>query len=63
MRKPAIPPVPKRGEDRARFDQALRENIEILTARRVDAITPLEATATQAEQIAKINEVIARLQG
>ncbi len=62
-RKPAIPPVPKRGEDRARFDQAVRENIEILTARRADAITLLDpATATAEDCAHKINEILNRMQ-
>lgn len=40
--KPAIPGVPKAGDPRDRFDQAVKEILEILTARRVDKIPPLE---------------------
>lgn len=38
MKKPGIPPIPKPGEDRARFDAAIKEAIEILTARRAPVI-------------------------
>lgn len=62
-RKPAIPPTPKPGENRARFDQALRENVEILTARRSDPIELLNpATATAEDCAKKLNEIIERLQ-
>lgn len=63
MRKPAIPGTPKPGENRARFDQALRENIEILTARRSDAIALMDPSTATAEDCAKkINEILTRLQ-
>lgn len=62
-KKPAIPPVPKPGEDRARFDRAIKENIEIVTARRLARISLLDAsTATAADCAEKINEILARLQ-
>lgn len=62
-RKPAIPPTPKPGENRARFDQALRENVEIVTGRRSDPIALLDpATATAEDCASKINEILARLQ-
>lgn len=63
VRKPAIPPTPKPGDARSRFDQALRENIEILTARRAEPITLLDpATATAEDCAKKINEILQRLQ-
>lgn len=63
MAKRAIPQVPKRGnEPRQAFDAALKENIEILTGQRGGRIKTLVATATTAEIIAKINEIIDRLQ-
>ena len=62
-KKPAIPSTPKPGESRARFDQALRENIEILTGRRSDPIAMLDPTTATSEDCAnKINEILARLQ-
>lgn len=63
MKKPAIPSTPKPGDNRARFDQAVRENIEILTARRADLIMLLDpATATAEDCAKKINEIIERMQ-
>lgn len=62
MAKRAIPQVPKASEDRARFDQALAENLQILMGQRGGKIEPLAATATTAQIIAKINEIIDRLQ-
>jgi hypothetical protein len=62
-KKPAIPSTPKPDENRARFDQALRENIEIMTGRRAEPIEPLDpATATAEDCAHKINEILARLQ-
>lgn len=62
MSKRSIPQVPKPGEPRDRFDQALKENIEVITGQRVDKIKQLPSTASTDEIIAKINELIARLQ-
>lgn len=41
----------------------LKENVELIKGRRGTKIEPLASTATTAEIIAKINEIIARLQG
>lgn len=60
--KRAIPQVPREGQPRAEFDQAVKENLEVLTGRRTGRIQPLQPTATQAEIIAKVNEIIDRLQ-
>ena len=57
MRKPAIPPVPKPGEDRARFDQSIKESLEVVMGRRGPSIKPLDSAATLADCIAKINEI------
>lgn len=62
MKKPAIPVTPRAGDDRHRFDSAVKENIEILTARRVAVIKPLLDAATTTEIIDKVNELLARLQ-
>lgn len=62
-KKPAIPPVPRAGEDRTRFDGAMKESMEILMARRVSPITPLDPVTATAEDCAnKINEILERLQ-
>lgn len=37
-KKPAIPPVPRTGEDRTRFDQAIKECLEIIMSRRLATI-------------------------
>jgi len=59
--KPAIPPAPS-DPQRARFDGALKECLEILMARRVEPIRPLPADATLAQVVAKLNELLVRLQ-
>lgn len=40
-RKPAIPPVPKPGEDRTRFDTAIKEALEIIMGRRLATIAEM----------------------
>ena len=62
MRKPGIPPIPRAGEDRVRFDGAVKESLETLKGDRGGKINPLNTAAT-AEQIAlKVNEILALLQ-
>lgn len=62
-KKPAIPSTPKPDENRARFDQALRENVEIITGIRSEPISLLDpANATTEDCANKINEILARLQ-
>lgn len=63
MSKRAIPGVPG-SDDRARqaFDAAVKENLEALSGLRSGQIKTLASTATTAEIIAKINELIVRLQ-
>lgn len=63
MKKPAIPQVPRDGQPRAQFDQAVKETLEIVTGRRGGSVQPLPADASLADVIAKLNEIIARLQG
>ena len=62
MKKPALPPVPKSGEDRTRFDGATKESLEIIMGRRGAAIKPLDSTATLADCIAKVNQILVLLQ-
>lgn len=64
MPKRPIPNIPKSsiGSDRQQFDQAVKENLEVITGQRSADITPLASTASNADIIAKINQVIAQLQ-
>lgn len=59
MKKPGLPPVPKPDEDRSRFDQATKESLEVIMGRRGSAVKVLDpTTATLADVIAKVNELI-----
>lgn len=62
MRKPGIPPIPKPGDDRSRFDGAVKESLEILMGRRGVAIETLPEDASLSDVIAKVNELIELLQ-
>lgn len=47
-------------------DDALRAAVDVIgyiTAQTMDKIAPLAATATAAQTVAKVNEILARLQG
>lgn len=58
--------VPSPGQDVAslqRTARALAQNIEHVTGAKGGRIATLEATASSAEVIAKINELIEKLQG
>lgn len=59
--KPAIPQPPQDAA-RAPFDRATKECLEVIMGRRGGRISPLAATATLDDVIAKVNEIIARLQ-
>ena len=61
MKKPAIPAIPK-GNDRSRFDQSIKENIEAITGIRGDKILALDANASLSDVIAKVNQIIEVLQ-
>jgi len=62
-KKPGIPPVNTPDRTLNQAISALKENIEIITGARlgVNEISLLEPTATTEQIIAKINEVITRL--
>ena len=62
MRKPAVPQVPRGTDPRDRFDAAVKETLEILAGRRGTPVKLLASTATTAEIIDKINEVLELLQ-
>ena len=58
VRKPAVPQAPK-GD---RFASALKETLEIYKGARGTPIVHLSTSATDAEIIAKINEILDLLQ-
>lgn len=62
MKKPAIPQVPRAEQPRTGFDQSVKETLEILTGRRGGAVQPLPANASLADVVAKVNEIILRMQ-
>lgn len=62
MKKRAIPQVPKPDQSRQGFDSALKEVIEVIVGRRGTPIALLPANASNAEVIAKVNELILLLQ-
>jgi hypothetical protein len=56
------PAIPQPSGDPIRLFTALKENVEIITGRRGGKVEALSTSATTAQVIDKINEVIARLQ-
>lgn len=62
MKKPAIPQVPREAQPRQQFDNALKEALEVIMGRRGGSVQPLAPDASLAEVVAKVNEVISRLQ-
>jgi hypothetical protein len=64
MSKRTIPAVPKSAADQGRipFDLAIKETIEQITGQRGGVIERLPSSATTAQIIEKINEIIDRLQ-
>jgi hypothetical protein len=62
VKKPSIPQVPRGNQPREAFDLAVKENIELITGRRGGGIQPLATDASLADVIAKINELVARIQ-
>lgn len=62
MTKRAIPTVPLPQQPRQQFDAAVKEDLEIIMGHRGVRIKELPATATPDDVIAKVNELIARLQ-
>jgi hypothetical protein len=62
MRKPAIPSIfTIQDKSIAAVIGPMKENIEILTGVREGLINPLPSDATLSEVVAKVNEIIARL--
>jgi len=63
MRKPGIPPVPKKVDDRTRFDGAVKESLEIVMGRAKNKSALLDpTTATLDDVVAKVNELLLTLQ-
>jgi len=62
VKKPAIPQVPRAEQPRAAFDQATKETLEIITGRRGGSVKPLANDASLADVIAKLNELLTRIQ-
>ena len=64
IKKPGIPSIPAT-VSRELFPVliSMKENIELLTGGRGGNIDQLSASATTAEIVAKINEIIVRLNG
>lgn len=63
IKKPAIPPYSSADKTLTQVVTAMRENIEIMTGVRPGTrqINQLGTTATNAEIITKINEIVAAL--
>lgn len=63
MKFRSIPQIPISADPQTKaFLAALKENFEIMAGQRGGRISALESSATNAEIIAKINEIINRLQ-
>lgn len=63
MKKPSIPAITIADNTLASILRPIKENIEILNGVRVGRIDTLSETATLSEVIAKLNEVIDRING
>ena len=61
MKRP-VPQLPAGDESLLRVLRALKENQEEMMGQRGGSVATLEATATTADIIAKVNELIAKLQ-
>lgn len=59
----AIPPTGSRPEGQARTLEAMRDVVTFITGQTQPEIQPVAANPTNAELAAKVNELIARLQG
>jgi hypothetical protein len=63
VKKPAIPEVRQTVPQEFRpVLEALKENVEVITSVRVKKIQPLSTSAALADVIAKVNEILDRLQ-
>lgn len=62
MSKRAIPSVPVPGNPRDKFDAAVKENLESIMGQRGGRIKELSSDAALSDVIAKVNEIIGKLQ-
>lgn len=60
--KRAIPQAPRGDLARVTFDKAVKENLEQITGQLGGKIKPLPDTASLADVIAKVNEILDQLQ-
>ena len=63
--KAAIPTLMTGKEDIDRFADAVKQNIDSITGQQknIPKLLPLASTATTAEQITRLNDLLERLQG
>lgn len=61
MKKPSIPAINAKDGELQRVLLALKENAEILNGTRGGRLEPLASNASTADLIAKVNEIIERL--
>lgn len=63
--KQAIPSVSSGNGEVDRFAEAVKQNLDSITGQQKNAakLLPLAATATTAEQITRLNALLARIQG
>ena len=59
----AIPPAGASAQSQARTVDAMRDVVTFITGQTQPEIQPVSANPTNAELAAKVNELIARLQG
>jgi hypothetical protein len=62
MSKRAVPQVPPGDLARVNFDKAIKENLERVTGQQGGRIKRLPDSASLADVIAKVNEIIEQLQ-
>ena len=62
MTRRSIPTVPRSDKARMDFDAAVKERLEVMGGERGEKIRLLPADASLAEAVAKVNELIARMQ-
>ena len=61
MKKPGIPAIPTNYPGMYNVLASLKENVEIMNGVRGGAVSTLPATASLTDVIAKVNEIIAKL--
>ncbi|MEN6403628.1 MAG: hypothetical protein ABFD94_16925 [Armatimonadia bacterium] len=63
MKKPAIPGTGSLPVELARVIEPIKQNVEMINGARPgsDVLTPLPATASLADVIAKVNQLISRV--